>query len=565
MSLVSALQTGATALAVQQAAIQVTGNNISNAGNADYSRQNTVLSPAGDHQVQPGMFIGTGVNLVAVQRNVDDALLSRLRSSLSDNSSATASQNWMGRIESVFNALGSNDLSSQMNTFFNSWSNLANNPQDMSLRQVVLQDGSALASQFQDLRSQISSLQTDLTNRQTALAQNADSLAQQIADLNGQITLAEGGTGGTANSLRDQRDAALKQLSQLMDIQTVQHGSNIDVYVGSEPLVAGTQNYGVVVGSIMTNGQSISTVSFRYNGAPINVTSGEIGALRSMQGQINEVVTQLDALAHNLINQVNQIHASGQGTAGFSSITGTNAVDDSTKALNDPAAGLDFPVTNGSFVLHMTNKTTGLDTSTLVQVDLDGLNGNDTTLDSLATQLNGISGLSATVTAGKLVLKTTSSDTTFSFSQDSSGVLAALGINTFFTGINAQDIAVNSLVKSNPTLLAAAQNGQSGDNKTALAIAALESQPIASLGGQNLNASYQSMINGIAVNSAAAKNNAQATQVVVNTLTTQQQALSGVSVDEEAINLIQQQRAFQGAARFISVVDDMMKTMMNMV
>ena len=64
---------------------------------------------------------------------------------------------------------------------------------------------------------------------------------------------------------------------------------------------------------------------------------------------------------------------------------------------------------------------------------------------------------------------------------------------------------------------------------------------------------------------AGAKNNAEATSVVKETLESQREALSGVSLDEEAVNLIRQQRAFQGAARLISTVNEMMDTVLNMV
>ena len=63
--------------------------------------------------------------------------------------------------------------------------------------------------------------------------------------------------------------------------------------------------------------------------------------------------------------------------------------------LNDPRGGLKFTPNNGSFVVHVTQKRTGLTTSTLVQVDLDGQNANDTTLDTLAASLNGIASVKA--------------------------------------------------------------------------------------------------------------------------------------------------------------------------
>jgi flagellar hook-associated protein 1 FlgK len=405
-----------------------------------------------------------------------------------------------------------------------------------------------------------------VNSRVTALAADADQLAKQVADLNGQIVVAEGGTGGIANGLRDQRDAVLKQLAQLIDVKTVEKDGVVNVFVGSEPLVQGTTNLGVSVRKDQSpDGVVVNTLIFKSNNGNMKATGGQLGALAAMQTQIDGVGNNVDTLANNLIFELNKVHSAGQGLEGLSSVTGTSAVDDATLALNDPKANLKFTPVNGSFVVHVKNKTTGLTTSTLVQVNLDGLNADDTTLTSLATDLDNIANVSASVSGGKLAMNADSSDVEFSFSQDSSGVLGALGVNAFFTGTKASDIAVNAKLADNPNLLAAAKNGEKGDNQTALAIAGLESQAVTGLSGQSIKDNYQNIVNTVAATSATAKNTAEATRVVKDTLEAQREALSGVSLDEEAVNLMKQQRAFQGAARLITAVNEMMDQVMNLV
>ena len=102
------------------------------------------------------------------------------------------------------------------------------------------------------------------------------------------------------------------------------------------------------------------------------------------------------------------------------------------------------------------------------------------------------------------------------------------------------------------------------DNRTALAIAALGAKSLASLNGATLDQSYQSIVNGISAEVSAAKNNSDAAQAITATLTAQHDSVSGVSLDEEAVTLMQQQRAFQGAARLITTVDQLLQTMLNM-
>lgn len=565
MSLIGALNLGKSALAVSQAAIQTTGNNISNAGNADYTRQVSNLSPNKDQLVQQGIFVGTGVNLDSIQRQIDEALQGRIRSSVSDDEAGATTQQWLGRIESIFNELSDQDLSTQFSTFFNSWSDLANKPQDIGLRQVVIQNGQNLAQSVSDLRGQLDGLQSDVDQRTEALAGNANNLADQIANLNKQIVTTEGGGSGQANGLRDQRDAMLKQLSQLIDIKTVPQASGtVDVYVGSEPLILGDNNRGVGVRTDTVGTTVQTTLIIKQTDSSMKVGSGQLGALGDVRGVISSVIDKVDSLAKNMIFELNKIHSSGQGLENLSTTASTNLVDRTDAALSTAQSGLKFTPQTGSFVVHVTNKLSGLTTSTLMQVDLDGVNGNDTTLESLQAQLDGIDGVAATISGGRLTIKAESSDLQFSFSQDSSGTLAALGINSFFTGKDASTIAVNKTISDNPSLLAASKNGEHGDNQTALAIASLESASLSGLGNASLKDAYQATVNTVATKAAAAKTNAEATASIRQTLESQREALSGVSLDEEAVNLIKQQRAFQGAAKLITTINEMMTTLLNM-
>ncbi len=563
MSLFDALSTATSALAVDQAALTVTGNNIANVGNPDYARQIATLTPAPDEQLKQGIFVGTGVNLTSVQRQIDEALNGRLRSSQSDNASAQTTSNWVGQIQSTLNALSGSDLSAQLSTFFTGWSNLANDPTNSGLRQVVLQNGSNTAGYLRNLDGQLGALKSNVDQELPLQVSSANGLAQQIADLNVQITTAEGGSGGQSNALRDQRDADLTKLSKLVDISTAQQANgSVTVFIGSQPLIEGQTNRGLTVeNQTDENGDVNSIVVFKENSGTVPATSGVIGALQNAKTQIKTTTDQINTISHNLIDAVNQIHASGQGTTGFSSVSTTNAVDDAAQPLDAAAAGLKFPPKNGSFVVHVT-QANGTSTSTLVQVNLNGGAGG-TTLNALAANLSGIAGVSATVNAGQLTIKSTSPTAKLSFSQDSSGTLSGLGINTFFSGTDAGNIAVNSAVVAQSGLLAAAGNGSPGDNGTALAISKLESTSLTGLGGKSLSGSYQDLVNQVGNSAAAAKTDAQAAQSIQDTLTSQQQALSGVSLNEETVNLIQQQQAFQAAAHVVSTVNQLFQNLLS--
>jgi flagellar hook-associated protein 1 FlgK len=564
MTLIGALNLGSNALATQSTAVQVTGNNIANAGDANYTRQVTNLSPAGEQQIQQGVFVGDGVQIDSIQRQIDTALQGRLNSATSDSSAASASQTYLSQAQSAINALGSTNLSTQLTSFFGSWSSLANNPEDSGLRQVVVQSGETVAQAFNSLSGQLSDIQGNVTQQLASDVTQANTLAQQIASLNGQIVTAQAGTQGSANSLLDKRDAAVTKLSQLINVTTkIQPNGSMNVYIGSDPLVEATDDRGLTLTQNQNGPASAPTINFADDKGTASVTSGEIGGLLSSQGQITTISNQLDTQANSLVFELNKLHASGQGTEGFTTVTSTNSVSDPTAALDSPTSGLANAPANGSFVVHVTNTSTGLSTSTLVKVSLTGNPATDTTLNSLGGELSGVAGVTASVANGKLTIGAADPGEQISFSQDSSGTLAALGINTFFTGSDAATIGVNSTIESNPGLVAAAQNGDPGDNQTATAIAKLDTTPVASLNGSTLSDAYQSMVTGVANTVANATTDSTSSQAVVQTLTAQRASLSGVSLDEETVNLIQQQNAYSAAARLITTVNEMLTSLMD--
>lgn len=567
MSLGGILNIGGTALAVNTAAIQTTGNNIANVGNVDYTRQSVGVSSKGDTKIGPGKYLGNGVNLDGITRQIDEALEARLRSATSDSESAGTREEWLGRVESVFNELSDADLSTKLSTFFKGWSDLANKPQDSSLRQIVLENANGVTEWFHQIDGGLDSLQSELNDTTEGLAAQADGLSKQIADLNTQIVAAEGGNqGASANALRDQRDGLIKKLSTIMDITTVgQPNGAMNVYVNSEPLVMNGQTNGVTTVQQQDGEHTVLKAVFKTNKGLIKIESGQLGAINKVGQSLRSTSDHVDQLASSLSFELNKLHSSGQGLKGFTNAVGTTIVLDSTKALNDPESGIKQPPSNGSFVIHVKDKATGLTSSEMIKIDLHGAAG-DTTLDSLIAQIDGVDGITAVNNGGRLQITADAAPAAeITFSQDTSGVLASLGVNSFFQGASAKDIDLSEAIVKDPTLLAAAQNGESGDNQTALAISKLESTAVKSLAGATLKDSYASMIDSLASATSQAKTDVTSSEAVTQMLQNQRDTLSGVSMDEEALNLMRFQRAYQGAARLVTVVDEMMDTMLNMV
>jgi flagellar hook-associated protein 1 FlgK len=132
-------------------------------------------------------------------------------------------------------------------------------------------------------------------------------------------------------------------------------------------------------------------------------------------------------------------------------------------------------------------------------------------------------------------------------------------------GTTVDTIALSLQVKSNTDNIAAGLSGAPGDNKNALAIAALRTSGVASLSGRTLGEGYQGLVSELAVALQDANGRHEAQSVITANADTQRQSVSGVSIDEELTALIGQQNAYSAAARLVTVADDMIKDVIAMV
>jgi len=566
MGLTSSLQIGRSGLLASQTGIEVTGNNLANVTTRGYHRQSATLAATRSHEIQRGVFLGQGVEVQQVVRHVNEALEGRIRNGIADQSFSLAEQGLLEQIEAIQNELSDIDLTTHLNEFFNAFSELANTPEDNAVRTVVVQQGQTLASFIQTLRGDLTDQRTQLDSAIDNAAIATDDLLSRIAEINIEISKAESGSGGGAHGLRDQRDALLTELSGFLEISTVEQSTGaVDVFVGSLPIILNNVNRGIELEKKSVNGKLEIDVIIKADGSSLNPTSGQLASLfLGREQHLNNAIDVLDQFASQLIFEVNKVHSQGQAVNPTSSITGTVRADDATAVLNDPTAGLDFVPTHGSFQLHVTQGSTGQRNTSTIDIDLDGINAaSDTTLNSLAAAINSVANVNATVTLdGRLQIAGATNDFQISFSDDSSGVLAATGINTFFSGSNATDIQLNAVIQSDPGKITTSQGHVLGDNRSALAMADLREQGVAALNGFSLSEFWNRHIQDYAVRTAQAQQKLDADTIVRENLEAQQQSLSGVNTDEEAINLLVFQRAYQGSARFLSVVDELLQTLL---
>jgi len=120
-------------------------------------------------------------------------------------------------------------------------------------------------------------------------------------------------------------------------------------------------------------------------------------------------------------------------------------------------------------------------------------------------------------------------------------------------------------IAANSNKIAASGTGAIGNNQTALALSALRDAKVASGGTSTFVESWSVLVGQVGTDAAAAKNSLQTRNGVVSAIQTLADSASGVSLDEEAANLIKFQRAYEANAKFFSAIDSVLTTLMSSV
>lgn len=570
MSLFGSIQLGANTLRAMQIGLQVTGNNIANANTPGFVRQEVIYSPAPVQKIG-NLTLGLGVQVDAIVDKIDKFTLNRLVGARGDRAGAEVQEEAYAEIENLLNGLsGETDLGTIFTNFVNSIGEVLNDPSSAAARNLVIAQGDTLASTLNSLSRRSTAVREEFNNRIVAASDEINRLTETIAKLNVQIATVEGsGTSvSDAGGLRVERQNAIDRLSELLGITVTEQTSGaVNVAVDGEFLVFEGQRQSVEVSLRSVDGLSLATVQFSKTQSPLTSTSGELQSLYVARDQIvGDFIAGLDQIASAFAFEFNKLHTQGQGLVGFETLTSVNSIGNADAVLDE--AGLAFTPVSGHFQVLVYNTAQKVAKTHDIFVQLDGLDS-DTTFHDLVADIDAIDGISATITAaGKLQIKADSKDTQFAFDGDTSGALAALGLNTFFTGSTARDIAVNSELRGlgNEAKFAASGGGlgRETDSDNALAMSKFLDLALDSAGGLTVSDVYDRLVNSISQGATVAGSVAEGFRVFEDTLDGQIQAVSGVNLDEEAINLITLQRIYQASARFIQTAAEMLDVLINL-
>ncbi|MEG2775184.1 MAG: flagellar hook-associated protein FlgK [Acetivibrio sp.] len=251
------LTVAGSALSAFQVAVNTTANNISNVKTNGYTRQEAILNAADALKTnQKYGTAGTGVDVSEISQKRDAYYDVRYWENAAKVGQFDTKLYYMKQIENyLVDDDSAKGFSTIMNEMFTAMETLKNSPSDLDARQQFISKSQSFAAFFNSFSTGLSQIQEDANKEIATQVSNINSISQKIALLNKQINVVEQ-QGTNANELRDQRALLIDELSELVPVEVtetkVSNSNNPDLYTGATEYV------------VKINGQTLVD-TFEYN------------------------------------------------------------------------------------------------------------------------------------------------------------------------------------------------------------------------------------------------------------------------------------------------------------
>ncbi|CAI2717139.1 flagellar hook-associated protein FlgK [Nitrospina watsonii] len=555
----SILNTAKLGLQSQQLAIEVTGNNVANVQTEGYSRQTVTLEPNTPRTFGLGQ-IGTGVRATGIARSFDQFLFNQILGENQSLGNFSIRRDVFENLEILLNESEGLSLNNELNHFFGALSDLANNPTGFSERTNAIAAGASLSQTFNKLGNALTEERLNLDRKVDDEVTQINSLLTEIVRLNESIP-SSNLTGFSANDLSDQRDQLVKELSKKLDATLISSGDgkiNLTLADGT-PLVLGDQAFTLSTQGSSNNGGLKDIFIQDPSGTPVNITNtiqgGEMRGLLDMRDtEVANALDKLDRLAASIVTEINRVHQEGLGLDGTTGNDFFTALPVTIAADSANSGGSDITIINASATTTSTDKfrlnfTAANQFEVINRTTGQNVTGSPVTF-TVGTPVN-VDGFAITINTAP-----SGAGDVFDFST-SAGAASSLSVST-------------TLLADSQKLAAGLNSTGDGDN--ALALAGLQTRGVFSglgfasgSGSATFDDFYSGLINSVGNGARSAQTLAQQQESISLQLDIRRESVSGVSIDEEMINLIKFQQAFQASARMISIVDEMFDILQNQI
>ena len=605
MGIFDSLHIGYSGLSTSQSGINTTSHNISNANTEGYSRQRIAqkVNPA-IHNI-PG-DVGNGTHVETITRIHDEFVYGRLKNSSAKLEYNEFSKDTLQEITQYLPDLQDNGIANDLKQFFNDWSNVAQYPGDSSQKVLLAESTENLSSALKNTKKTLADVQTRLNENFKASVDEVNKIAKEIANVNKDINRVESTYQSHANDLRDHRDELELRLSKLVDstvfkgkIHTdnsvdrslTDQGKDYNINIAGFNIVDGASFHPLVADDSANESKLNALYFIDQNGQKVDITSkiksGKIGAIIDLRGdgvdasgkatnsKIQNYIDNIDNFAKGLIQGVNSVYAQSPKQELISDgITGMQATSHVLSDEDIKEGSFDLIVYNAlgeevakrSIMIDTTTKMDdGTESSIVGQInknrDDNGDNDGTNDIDDYFTASFGVDTLS---------IKPKGEGYTIAISDNDTNFAGAMGMHRFFQGNDASTIGLESLLRGDPSKIQSYKSPIDGNNEVASDMVSLQQKtlnfdtPYGTTTSNTIEGFYRGTTAQIASDAGAATSRYEATKVLHRTVEEQFNAVSGVDMDEELVNLMKYQTAYQASAKVITTIDQMVNTLLGM-
>lgn len=612
------IEIGKRSLMAHSTQISTAGHNISNADTEGYSRQRVNVR-AFDPLYRPDLEraqvagqIGQGTDVESITRVRDELLDSRIVGQTNVESYWATREKYYAMIESVYNEPEEISVRGNMDKFWQGWQELSVYPDSDAARQAVVTRGQTLTDSIRQQFRGLSEIGKQIDGDIEATVRQVNDISSQIAAVNAEIVRSRA-MGDNPNDLMDRRDLLVEKLANLINV-TVDRKDPDEFMVHTDGQV-------IVQGSLARQIKSVPQIDnngygklvWTDTGIDAQFHGGTLGALIELRDKdIRSEVQSLNTMALNFADLVNDVH---RNAVGKNNVTGLDffVQHDFVENTNGNYDRNGDGVEDSSYVFRMTGKNAlrpqeqiGLEGTMTFNGASGNVNVSYYASDTVADVVNRINDSNAEVKAyldrnSNLVLKATSSasmenpDFVIRHVEDSgmfltgySGILAQSGEGGAYdfnradavTSLDGAQFAVSPVMSPadymevNPAVtgdvrsVAAAfantiGDADPGDARAAVEIAAMRNTKVMIGTGRTFDDYFAESVTNVGLKGEQAQNQLASQNKIMDDLRSLRDSISGVNIDEELSDIIKFQHGYNAAAKFVTVQDELLDTLIN--
>ena len=622
----AAIELGKRSLMTHSQAIHTSGHNISNADTEGYSRQRVEVKtfdplyrPDLSRAETPGQ-IGQGSTVESINRVRDEMLDQRIVAQSNQESYWDTRSHYYTMIEQVYNEPDEVSVRTTMDKFWESWQELSLNPESTANRQAVVTRGQSLINSIRNRDAALTGIGNLLNSDIETNVKQLNDYANQIAKLNTEIVRSRA-MGDNPNDLLDRRDAVVEKLSKIANITTDQRDPDeFMVHIEGKVLVQGNVARNFEVAPVLDN-YGYSQVIWQDTKELAVVKGGSLGALIELRDvDVRHEIQSLNTMTMNFADLVNDVH---RNAVGANNVTGLDFfiqrpfVENTVGNYDSNGDGSE----DKSYIFRLTG-TNNLNPQEQVGIEgvmtLSGPTGNVNVAyyptDTVEDVINRINDSNGEVKAyldrnSNLVLKATTAEDIYNpdfvirhvedsghFLAGYSGILAAQGEQGAFdynqpdavnalVGVGTQApktaqfavspvenpstyVQINERITNDVMNVATAfadhsETALNGDGRAAVEIAAIRNTKVMIGHERTFDDYFADSVTHVGLMGEQAETNLLSQNAVMDDLRSLRDSISGVNIDEELADIMKFQHGYNAAAKFVTVIDSMLDTVIN--